>query len=476
MEELPKEINRYGLQYFPVLTIDERTIIYTKRDSNSQGADEDIVFSVKSDSGWTMAQSLSDKINSDQNEGASTVSADGRTLIFTSCDDGRTYGSCDLFISQKVGNEWSEPVNLGAVVNSSSWDSQPSLSADGRTLYFSSNRPGGYGKRDIWVSRYDKDKWSVPVNLGESINGSDDEITPTIHANGQLLFFSSKSHLGLGGYDLFYSTKQNKIWEPAVNLSYPINTHNDEISIYVTPNGRFALYAKETQESGRVIKSEIVKTKLLSGFLDVKPTSYITGRVFDEESGVSLHANLKLMNLQDSAEVYITSSDPSSGVYFLSITANTRYGVFIDMKNYLFDNLSIESKDNSILNPDTIDIALKPIKVGNSIVLENLYFDFDSYHLTENSQQELKELSAYLKENPELSFVIEGHTDASGANDYNHSLSLKRAQQVVDYLSAHGIAKTRMRAVGYGSTKPVSNETSLSRSAVDRRIVFRIVE
>ena len=175
---LPRNVNKWMLQYFPVLTGDSRTLIFTKRDSNSAYSDEDLVYSFLSDSGWTEAKSISRTINSKLNEGAATISADGRTLIFTSCDGRQSFGSCDLYISKKIGDFWGTPENMGSTINSSSWDSQPSLSADGRTLYFSSNRPGGYGMRDIWVSKYNGLIWSRPQNLGRTINSKQDETTP----------------------------------------------------------------------------------------------------------------------------------------------------------------------------------------------------------------------------------------------------------------------------------------------------------
>ena len=476
VKRMPDEINRFGLQYFPVLTIDERTMIYTKRDSDHMSADEDIVFSMKTDSGWSVSKSISDQINSDQNEGACTVSADGRILIFTSCDNGRTYGSCDLFISYKEGDSWSKSENMGAVVNSSSWDSQPSLSADGRTLYFASNRPGGFGKRDLWVTYNGEKGWTKPENLGEQVNRFLDETAPSIHASGDVLFFSSTSHPGLGGYDLFYTRKQNNIWGKVVNISYPINTHHDEISIYPTPDGRYAFYAQESQKAGRVVKSEIVKAEFLEGLIEASRTSYITGVVFDEETQSPLHADIRLMNMQDSLELYHAQSDPSTGRYFLAITAEKEYGLFVDKKNYLFDNLSIAATDNTALTPDTINIGLRPLVDGQSIVLQNLYFDFDSYKLTEKSRHELKRLIHFLNINPDLKFEIEGHTDAEGEKVYNDELSQKRAEEVVSFLVSAGISKSRMRAIGYGSSKPVILESSSSQTYLNRRIVFRVLK
>ena len=197
VKELPIAINRYKLQYLPAITVDGRTMIYTKRDVFS--SDEDIVISYKTNGSWEPSQSISARINTPLNEGACTVSADGRTMIFTSCDRRDAYGSCDLFISRKVGTSWSKPKNLGKQINSQYWESQPSLSADGKTLYFSSNRPGGFGGRDIWVSYNQNDQWGRPKNLGGTVNSFKDETTPFIHFNGNSLYFSSNSYPWNGG-------------------------------------------------------------------------------------------------------------------------------------------------------------------------------------------------------------------------------------------------------------------------------------
>ena len=198
--QLPQEINRYGLQYLPTMTVDQKTLVFTKRDQFS--SDEDIVVSYFENGKWNPAVSVSQRINSSANEGAATISADGRTMIFTACDRRDTYGSCDLYITYKSGEVWSRPENLGKRVNSKYWESQPSLSADGRTLYFTSSRPGGFGGRDIWVTYKTEEQWGNPENLGSQVNSFKDETTPFAHFNGLTLFFSSDSYVGMGGFAL----------------------------------------------------------------------------------------------------------------------------------------------------------------------------------------------------------------------------------------------------------------------------------
>ncbi|MEP4533150.1 MAG: OmpA family protein [Cyclobacteriaceae bacterium] len=475
IDAMPSAINRYQLQYFPIVSVDGNTFIYTKRDSNRPDADEDIVYSIKQKSGWTPAASISKRINTELNEGACTISADGRILIFTSCDAGRTFGNCDLFVSYKQGDQWSKPENMGAVVNSKYWDSQPSLSPDGRVLYFSSNRIGGFGKRDIWMTINDGKGWAKPKNLGKVINSFRDETTPFIHANNDALFFSSTSHPGLGGYDLFFSKKENGKWSDVRNMGFPINTHNDEVSIFIAANGQDAYYSQEVFEQGMLISSDIVSFKIPRDSLGLNKSSYITGRVFDAETNEPLNADLNLMNLNDSTDLYMVSSDVQTGEYFLTITEGREYGVFVDKTGYLFENLTFEAHSNSALDPDTIDIPLKPLREGNTIVLQNIYFDFDSHVPNKRSYQELRTIARYMKDNPIIAFEIEGHTDNRGNAAYNLELSQKRAESVQTLLVLLGVEKNRLKPNGYGSSKPLNTANTEFAHQSNRRIAFRVI-
>ncbi|MFY0601689.1 MAG: OmpA family protein [Cyclobacteriaceae bacterium] len=473
---LPSEVNQYQLQYFPVLTVDGGTLFYTKRDTNQPNSDEDIVFSQRSDQGWTKSVSVSKSINTELNEGACTISADGRLLIFTSCDEGRTYGSCDLFFSVKEGDRWTRPENMGSRVNSKYWDSQPALSGDGRTLYFSSNRPGGFGKRDLWSTRNNGRDWSVPKNLGRPINGFKDETTPFIHASNNALFYSSTSHAGMGGYDLFVSEKQNNIWKKPKNLGFPINSFEDEVSIFVSAEGNEAYYSKEVFTKGAIESSQIVRFDFLQDSIELDKSTYVTGVVQETGTGKFLRAELVLMNLNDSSDLYYANSDSVTGRYFLTVTENIEYGFFIDKKDYLFENVSFLAKQNSAFNPDTIDIRLRPIKTGEIVTLQNIYFDFNEYNLNSKSIQELSRIIAYLKSNPSIKFVIEGHTDNRGSDSYNLTLSQKRAEAVRTYLIDKGIEQSRLSAVGYGASQLVDFKEDETTHKVNRRIVFRVTD
>ncbi len=475
LENLPDAINAYQLQYFPVITVDENTIIYTKRNSNSPSSDEDIVISKKLNGEWIPSQSISTLINSEYNEGACSISADGRMLVFTSCEGRPSFGNCDLYVSYKVGHNWSKPENMGKEINSSYWDSQPALSADGRIIYFSSNRSGGYGKRDIWMSRFIGETWTEPENLGSKINTSGDEITPYIHVNSKTLFFASDGHVGLGGFDLYLSERIDSVWALPTNLGYPINTNNDEISVIINSKGTHGYYALETSNNGVVSKSEIVKFRFPGDSLMSHHSGYVTGRVIDQNTREYLKADIEMVNLADSSDVNKVQSDSVTGGYFLVLTVDNEYGVFVDKPGYLFEDFTFMVKESSILSPDTVDILLTEIKPGAKLILENIYFDFDDYHLHSKSISELKQIVSYLKSNPNLVFVIEGHTDGVGSEEYNLVLSENRVKAVYDYLARQGVSKSRMKYVGFGSSQPLINSESAKDQEKNRRIQFKVL-
>lgn len=472
LQELPAAINRFKLQYLPAITIDQQTIFFTKRDQ-VQG-DEDIAYSYKKDGQWVPAISVSENINTPLNEGACTVSADGRTMIFASCDRRDSFGSCDLFISRKTGDEWSKPKNLGKSINSKYWESQPSLSADGKTLYFSSNRPGGYGKRDIWVSKFEQDQWQEPGNVGQGINSPGDETTPFIHSNGSTLYFSANGYIGMGGYDLYYSNRKDSVWSSPKNLEYPINTFRDEVAIVIAADGRSGLFAKERQKNRQILESTLVAFTLPER---IRPpmASYVVGKVTDSETGEALGANIEVTDIRSGESVYESESDQNSGQYYMVLPVGRQLAAYVKSPGYLFKDFSFQTAANSQHRPDTIAIALEKLRAGRSMVLKNIYFDLDSYELDSRSDSELANVEELLKEQSGVVVEIEGHTDNTGAAEYNFQLSRRRALAVYNALLKKGVSPGQLSYKGYGAIKPIeSNDSEQGRSA-NRRIEFRVL-
>ena len=468
---LPSSVNRYLTQYFPTLTIDNNTLIFTKRAGASGSYDEDLVVSYREAGIWSPATLLSNNIHSEFNEGAASISADGRTLIFTMCDKGQTFGNCDLFISRKYGEVWSNPENLGKVVNSKNWDSQPSLGADGNILYFSSDRSGGMGKRDIWYTQRVDNTWTQPKNMGNIINTLKDDVTPFIHTNGENLVFASNGRVGFGGYDLYVSEQKEGKWQTPRNLGNAVNNNLDQLSFIISADGSMAYFSQDFKKADGKLKTKIVQLPIINDSLVKNTSSYIFGRVRDAISQKAIKAKIELFDIFTNKLKYSTYSDSISGEYFFALNEGLSYGVYAGAKGYFFEDFRFDIQNSSSGQPDTLDIILSPLEVGATMILENIYFDLASYELTLNSQSELEIVAEFLVEN-QVNIQIEGHTDQSGDPQYNQMLSEQRAKAVYDFLIASGIPSDQLTFIGLGSKHPVESDPTLSDQ--NRRIEFRI--
>jgi len=471
---LSDTVNRFLMQYFPVLTADEQQLFFTRRNGSSDRDTEDIVVSTKDSLGrFGIPVSVSPVINSPENEGTCTVSADGRLIIFTSCRGRAGFGNCDLFESRRIGNRWTEPRNLGAAINSTAWESQPSLSADGRELFFVSDRKGGVGARDIYRSvRDDNGKWTPAKNTGSVINTRYDEISPFLHASGRILFFASNGRVGFGGYDIFYSHWQDSVWSAPVNFGSPVNNHEDQFSLFITADGKKAYYSHEEardQNTGKIFSLEVPPS------LQIREVSAaVKGRVVNAETEKPVKARIELINLKTNASLSYVYSDSLNGNYLMVLTRGSDYGLFVTAPGYLY-----KSQHFNLTNEDpeqlVIDLRLSPVHAGSSMVLQNIFFDYDSYALKQESLPELEKATRFLRENPSIRIEISGHTDNTGTETKNQSLSVNRAKSVADQLIRSGIDGSRIKASGYGSSRPVvPNDTEAGRQR-NRRIEFKVL-
>lgn len=474
--QLGDTVNHFGLQYFPVLTADEQELIFTRRMGPGPEDDEDLVVSRRDEQGkWTIPVSISKNINSRFNEGTCTISADGRTLIFTSCIGRRGYGNCDLFYSYRVGEEWAVPVNIGPEINSPAWESQPSLSADGRLLYFVSDRRGGIGGRDIYFSQKDGNgRWSDAKNMEQPVNTPFDEISPFIHVNGRTLFYASNGKPGFGGYDIFKTELSDGKWDVPVNFGYPINNHEDQFSLFITADGTRGYYSHEdaTRENSARLYEMTVPAELQIKYR----SNFVKGVVRDKETNQPLQSRIELFDLKQNELVSMVSSDSVSGSYLMVLTKGSAYALYVNASGYLFQSLNFDYENEVDLKPLVIDIYLsKANTTGATAVLNNIFFDYDKYELKERSITELKKIVDFLMQSPTVKVEIGGHTDSDGTALYNKQLSQKRAQAVVSYLIGQGIEKSRLTGKGYGAEKPVKPNDSEENKQANRRIEFKIV-
>ncbi len=474
---LSNTINRFDYQYFPNVTADQRYFLYTGR-SASPEADEDLYISEKVQDQWTAPESVSPMINTNRNEGAGTISGDGKTLVFTSCDRPDSQGDCDLYISYRQGNQWSKPKNLGNIVNSASWDSQPALSADGRTLYFSSLRKNGsYGLEDIWVTRLQENgTWGAAINLGPAINTAGKDMAPFIHASGTTLYFTSDGHIGMGGLDVYGANFENNSWSKPYNLGYPLNTYEDEGSIYISSNNSVGYYSRQLTRPNSNKKSiDLFEFVVPQAWKSKEATTYAKGRVFDAETKKPLRSDLQLYDLAADELVQQVSSDGVNGEYTIILKEGGQYAMYVSADGYLLKSLNFDYTSKKDFDPLMLDFYLDPVKAGSSIVLNNLFFATGKYSLEKNSTTELKKLVAFMRRNPNIAVEISGHTDDVGSAAANDELSLKRAQAVASFLISNGIPKNRIEYKGYGKSKPAVPNTSEANRQQNRRIEFRVL-
>lgn len=468
-ERLPAPLNSFALQYFPVLTADSKKILFTKRDGLNPYEHEDIYVAYNEGDEWTEPIPIDSFLNTRYNEGTCTISADGNILIYTSCDAPDSFGSCDLYITHKINGQWQKAANMGKTINSRSWDSQPSLSADGSMLFFSSNRRGGYGGNDIWYSqRQDDGTWSEVKNVGPVINTPQDEVSPFIYFNNEQLFFASDGHMGFGGKDLFMSRLENGIFTEPMNLGYPINDHQDQLALFITAQQDYAYYTENTYHEGKVDSSFLYRFNFPKE-IDLGEKLVITqGKVVNTRTKEPLDASLSLVSLENDSTLYQFRSDGESGEFIMIYPDKTFSGLYVEKPGFIPKIYNVEK--DSLKDITNMQIELSPAVAGEQFVFENVFFDFDQTELKPESQSSLRRLNNFLKENPKLSIVITGHTDNVGNIAYNQNLSLRRAESVRDFLSAQGITAARLEVKGMGDQQPIRPNDTEENMALNRRI------
>jgi outer membrane protein OmpA-like peptidoglycan-associated protein len=470
-------VNTKYKDYWPSLTADEKTLIFTSQlptnmrmPSGATLMQEDFFVTYKADDGnWSPSMNVGPPLNTDDNEGAQNISADGRYLFYTACNRKEDFGSCDIYFSMKVGNSWTEPKNIGPPVSTNFWESNPAPSSDGRVLFIASGgRPDGKGGRDLYLSRkLENGKWSEPENLGDSINTSGNEYAPFIHPDGKTLYFSSDGWPGMGGQDIFYSRlKRDGTWSSPINIGYPINTYADDFGFIVNTKGNFAYYSSNRKGT---VDWDIFGFDL---YPEARPTpvTYVAGIVYDAVTKQKLEAGIQILELVTNDTIAQVYSDSKTGAYLACLPAEHDYAMNVSKSGYLFysDNFSLKGLPD-VTNTYKRDVYLQPIEPGARIVLKNIFFDTDLFNLKPESTAELGKLISFLKDNPGVSVEIGGHTDNVGSNEHNIKLSQNRAKAVFDYLVNHGIGSKRMTYKGYSFSSPLATNDTEEGRALNRR-------
>jgi outer membrane protein OmpA-like peptidoglycan-associated protein len=490
---LGEHINSELDEYWPSLSADGETMIFTvlvpqdplvddvkSLTKNAINFREDFYVSNKQGDDWKRREAVV-SLNTMSNEGAQALSADGNWMFFTACGRKGGRGSCDIWFSQRTKDGWSQPTNLGAPVNTPFWESQPSFSSDGRTLYFVSGRPSGQGKKDIWKAsivgfKNDGTPFFGKVeNMGEQVNSAGNENSPFIHHDNQTLYFSSDGWPGMGAMDLFYSKyDQIKGWQRPVNLGYPLNTENDEIGLVISAKGDLGYFSSDGlhERDDKDIYQFTIPEQIRP-----KRVTYIKGKVFDNESSEVLAADIKVNKLTDGELAVNAITAPHSGEFLFCLPAGDTYALNIQKEGYLFYSDNFDVKSNATLDkPQVLNVYLSKIKEGASFVLRNVFFASNSYELKKESHVELDYVVHLLKLNTSVIVEIGGHTDNEGSSSYNQVLSENRAKAVCDYLISKGVPENQLKYNGYGFSQPVADNDTDEGKAKNRRTELKIVE
>ena len=501
-------INSEWHDFAPVVNEDETMLIFTTRrkDGNlnqdvhtDNFAFEDIFISTRIDSIWGAASNIGEVINTPFHDSNIALSADGRELyLYKDIED----GTSDIYISElKSDSVWSAPRSLGENVNSEFSEKSLSISPDGSSIFFSSDRPGGQGELDIYYSVRDQGgKWGPAANLGSNINTEFDEDSPFIDYDNKTLYFSSRGGKGMGGYDIFkaeYDSASNS-WTDLVNLGYPINTPDDDIYFVGTKEGKKGYFASVRDDGMGYTDIYVVTVPYTD--IDTKerlgPRNYLTKGVQDStqndvsqavnlmvsvndyDDGAPLDAIVRLRRVDDNVVYNVTSDQPGKYQVRVSHPQEAVYMLSMEKDGYLFKNISITlpaatNESQNILRT----FELSKLKVGLGSILRNIYFDFDRFTLKSESFEELNKLEGLLAGSPNMRIEIAGHTDFVGSDNYNNTLSIKRANAVINFLINKGIDPRRLEPKGYGKSRPIaSNDDEEDGRELNRRVEFIILQ
>jgi len=478
-------------EYMPLISPDNEMAFFVRKvkqvKSRDQTANPDNLFKEKfmysmrtTDGEFDSGQEMPYPFNTTENQGAATITIDNKTLYFTFCEwlKDHSYYNCDICMSEYKNDKWSEIKNLGPKVNGQkTWESQPSISSDGNTLYFISDRPGGYGGYDIYRTTKDSTgQWTLAENLGPNINSSANEKSPYIHTDNMTLYFSSQGWPGLGGYDIFYSKKdKNGKFGKPVNIGYPINTEADDVGFTVSTDGHYGYYASDKYNGPGGM--DIYSFDL---YPEARPAKVlmVKGNVKDEINNEATNAKIELKNIATN-QIREIPVDSASGKYIFAALYKDDYILSVKKDDYAYTSKYISKEDSVIAEAPTnvkIDFAVKPIEVGESYRINDIHFEYGKYDLSDESKRIIDEFFEFLSDHPHMKVSINGHTDNVSGAEFNQTLSENRAKAVYDYLVSKGVDSSRLTYKGYGLTKPLASNDTEEGRAKNRRTEFVIIE
>jgi outer membrane protein OmpA-like peptidoglycan-associated protein/tetratricopeptide (TPR) repeat protein len=472
-------------EYLPILSPDNHMAFFTRESKlpgekntliQAEKYKEKFMFSeLQPDNKFAVGEEMPEPFNLNDNEGGATLTVDNNTLYYTVCKYtlNNTYYNCDIYFSEYTDGEWTPIKSVSDKINlPTTWESQPSISSDGRSLYFVSDRTGGYGGYDIYRSvKSDKGEWGTPINLGPAINSSGNEKSPFIHPDGKTLYFSSDGWLGLGGYDIFYARlNDDGTWSKPVNIGYPINSPDDEVGFFVSTDGQKGFFASNKLKG--VGGWDLYSFDLYQAARPGK-VLFLSGTVKTETENEMAKTRIELKNME-TKKISEIPLDSITGKYVAVAPFNNDYIMTVKKEGFVYETRYISKVDSVYKMPAKLDVEIQPIELNKSYRINDIYFAFNSYDLAEESKAVLDQLIEFLSENESICIEIQGHTDNIGNDADNLKLSANRARSVYNYLVANQISQNRLTSKGYGETMPVASNDTEEGRAKNRRTVFVI--
>ncbi|HIP32577.1 MAG TPA: hypothetical protein EYG86_07445 [Crocinitomicaceae bacterium] len=512
VDNLGGNVNTEYNEYAAVISADESLLLFTARRPNSTGGKkdpmlnehfEDIYISEKQkDGSWSKSRNMGEPVNTNDHDANSGLSADGQKFLIYMGKKGMG----DLYECLLEGDTWGEPESLGKKINGKdSHEPSACYSPDGNSIYFVSNKQGGYGDHDIYVSHKDeKGKWGEATNLGTTINTQYSEEGVYMHPDGKTLYFSSQGHNSMGGYDIFKSVynSDRKMWGTPENIGYPVNTTGDDVFFVISASGRHGYYTSASEdgfglrdlyvvtflgeEKPMVLNNEDnllasvadpVKEVVVAPLVVVKEAqlTILKGVISDYLTKEVLEAEIEIVDNEANKVIATFKSNSKTGKYLVSLPAGKNYGIAVKKEKYLFHSENFDIPNTAAFQTVEKNIELKNLAVGNKIVLKNIFFDLDKATLRPESTAELNRLIKLMNDVPTLKIELGGHTDSQGSATYNQSLSERRAKAVVDFVTKAGIAGSRLVSAGYGEEQPIATNDTKEGRQLNRRTEFKVL-
>jgi outer membrane protein OmpA-like peptidoglycan-associated protein/YHS domain-containing protein len=476
-------------EFLAIISPDNQLAFYTRkspaeRDMNSATNPEDnlrdrfMVSHRGADGIFDAGSPLPPPFNHGLHEGGPTVTIDNKHLYFAVCNGAK---DCQLYSSDFANGNWGGFKNMGIVNDPSAWNAQPSISSDGQTLYFSSDRLGGQGGCDIWQTQKDSNgNWGQATNLGPGINTPGNENTPFIHSDSHTLYFSSDNWPGLGGMDIFYSRMDSSgKWSTPKNIGYPINSEGDDLGLFVSTDGKTAYFCSNdpSRANGENMGGYDIYQFALYPAARPEKVALLKGSITDKDGSPLVGATISITDAKTHKKITVMNDTvDASYAAVVNESKNEQYVVTVDKKGYAFNSGIVTAKDTFTGKPTHLDFNMQPISSGGNYVLNDIYYKTNSSQLETISVAVVKEFAKYMQANPGIKVRIAGYTDNVGSDQSNQVLSSNRASTVMQALIKEGIRADRLSYQGYGATNPVANNDTEEGRQKNRRTEFIIIQ